>query len=88
MFGLERYSASLGTPGSGVHSRRFLGLAAVDLLLSALLALFLAPWAPGGLLGSAVGVLLLGIGAHAVFGVPTALNRRLQSCLCRGAPPE
>lgn len=84
MFGLERFASSLGAPETGVHAPRFLGLAAVDLIFAFLLAVALAPFVPGGLLGAAAGVALLGVAAHEVFGVPTALNRRLRGVLAPG----
>lgn len=88
----ERFRRSVvalfGAPNRGVHRYRLFGLAAVDLLATMLGAavltegLIAAGWT-GGLdrwsmhLLSFAGLVALGIVAHLVFRVDTALNRRI-----------
>jgi fructose-1,6-bisphosphatase/inositol monophosphatase family enzyme len=75
--GLCRYKDIFQAPGTGVHSIRFLGVAAVDLGLTIVGALLLSrttgvsPWL------CITGLLAAGVVAHRVFCVDTALNKAI-----------
>jgi hypothetical protein len=82
MWGLERHANSLGRPGQGLHRPRVFGLAAVDLGLALGLAAVASPLVPvqppwGKFAVSVVCVCALGVAAHEVFGVRTALNNKI-----------
>lgn len=77
MDGLCKYSNALGTPGQGVHAPRMFGLAAVDLLLTAILAIAIAASLRGSFvafLSVFVLLLTLAVGVHELFCVDTRLN--------------
>ena len=79
MPGLCQYSGLLGEPGRGAHSARVGGLAAVDLLLTAGLALLVATRRPRGsrvawFVLLVLVLILIGIAAHEAFCVNTRLN--------------
>ena len=72
-----KYAALAGIPGQGVHSRRIAGVAAFDLGLTLILAyavhrLFAIGYGKALLLS-----LLLGVVAHRLFCVRTAVDRLL-----------
>jgi hypothetical protein len=76
MFGLEVYKDVLGVPGEGFHQKRFMGLAAMDLLGVLIVAVLV-----GLLYGSAVvgvgaffGVWAVGVLMHILFGVRTPVS--------------
>lgn len=74
---LCKIGAAAGAPGTGVHSARVFGIAAFDLLLTIAAALAIASatgW-NGWLVFAAL--IVLGIGVHWLFCVPTALNTAL-----------
>lgn len=85
--GLCRYRDALGRPGEGPHAPRLFGLAAADLLLTGAAAALIV--AAGrrrekstlallvAFFVAFLALVLLGVGAHALFCVDTALNRRL-----------
>ncbi len=71
-----------GRPGDGAHAHRTLGLATVDVLATLLAAVAVAVLLRRGSFVQRLAVTLpalvaLGVAAHVVFGVPTALNRAL-----------
>lgn len=76
-----RYASMFGEPGEGAHAYRVGGLAAVDVVATGLAAALLAWVGPG--LGLGAWLLLfallvvLGIAAHELACVDTALNRWL-----------
>lgn len=77
MVDLTRYRNIFGEPDKGVHSYRIFGLAAVDLGLT-ILAAYLASRAwDWNFLMTFLGLVLIGIGIHGLFGVDTALNKWL-----------
>ena len=71
------YRDAFGAPGEGVHRHRLLGAAGVDYLLSLVLAAVLAGVTRVPLVLTTVGVLLAGMLAHYLFGVPTHALRYL-----------
>jgi len=79
MFGLEKYKDIFGKPGKGIHRFRVCNLAAVDILLTFLLAkviqVGLFPYIsyPVVLLCTFV----LGIFMHLLFGVQTPIQKFL-----------
>ena len=77
MVRLCAYKSVFGNPGEGVHSYRVFGLAIVDVLGTFGLAFVVK-----GILGISYSVALavtfaLGILAHWIFCVPTALNKSI-----------
>lgn len=77
MFGLERHAAALGTPGAGFHTH-VLGVAMFDVVaVVAAAALLGGIKGPRIFAGWLVGLFLLGICAHRVFGVRTTVDRIL-----------
>lgn len=66
-----QYKDSLGKPGEGLHSTRFGGFAAIDLLLTALLAAAISYFATVGFLATFVCLLVLATILHLVFCVQT-----------------
>jgi hypothetical protein len=75
---LCRFAGLLGEPGKGMHSFRVGGVAAVDVVLTALLAFFLARRKGHATLGLFVAyfilLVLLSVLIHAAFCVNTRLN--------------
>lgn len=74
---LCQYRDMFGRPGEGVHSVRIFGLAAVDVALTLVAAYGLSRLLNASLWKVVVALFVLGIVAHAVFCVDTALNRAL-----------
>jgi hypothetical protein len=79
MSGLCRYSGVFGEPGSGAHSYRLGGLAAVDLLATGGVSFLLTRYALGwsscaGYLLVFVLLILVAIVVHEMFCVNTRLN--------------
>lgn len=72
-----KYRHIFGEPKKGVHSKRLLGIALVDLGLTALAAYIIAIILKANPLVIFVGLIILGIGIHGFFGVDTELNRWL-----------
>ncbi len=71
-----------GTPGQGVHSIRFFGIAVVDVLFTILAAVVFDYWIEGqntvrGVLKMCAALFLLGIFAHRLFCVNTAVNKAI-----------
>ena len=71
MFGLEVYKDSLGKPGEGLHSQRFLGLALYDIIGMIILILILGQWYNNMWVIVPIATILI----HALFGVKTAFNQ-------------
>ena len=71
---LCRHRDVFGRPGAGVHAVRFLGVAVVDVLATAVVA-WAAAYAFGWSFGwTMLALVVLGVAAHRVFCVNTALN--------------
>jgi hypothetical protein len=70
------FSEALGRPGEGVHFHVF-GIAIFDLALALALAWILSDGTGASFAKWAAGVLLLGIVAHRIFGVRTAIDKAL-----------
>lgn len=65
---------ALGRPGEGVHSYRFLGLAAVDVIMTIAAAVCLAWYMGWRTSYTIVGAFALGALVHLAFGVNTTAN--------------
>ena len=74
---LCKYKSIFGDPGQGAHSVRLFGLAFVDTALTVVAALLVSWKFKTGKLETIACAFLIGIVAHAVFCVDTALNRFL-----------
>jgi hypothetical protein len=77
MIDLTRYSKIFGEPKKGIHSTRIFGLAAVDLGLTVLAAFILSSSLKWNFWVTLLGLVVLGIGIHGLFGVNTQLNEWL-----------
>jgi hypothetical protein len=71
------YRDVLGRPGVGVHGPRVFGLAAFDVIGTALLALFVGRGSPYASARAFVALMCVAIALHRAFCVDTALNVRL-----------
>ena len=77
MIDLTRYSKIFGEPKKGIHSARIFGLAAVDLGLTVLAALILSVALKWNFWITLLGLIVIGIGLHGLFGENTQLNEWL-----------
>ena len=80
--GLSRYRDVFGAPGTGVHSVRVFDLAIVDVLLTVVLAWLVYVGLRGGKWSMCfpcvlVGAFVVGVAAHAAFGVQTTVHKFL-----------
>ena len=71
MTALSAYRHAFGRPGEGAHRHRLVGTAAVDYGLSILLAVALTALTKVPLVLTTIAVLVVGLLAHYLFGVPT-----------------
>jgi hypothetical protein len=78
---LCKYKDLLGKPGTGLHKYRFLGMAVVDWILTAVLAWSIAWWRGWNFLETFLGVFLVGELLHVLFCVPTAFLEYMNSVL-------
>jgi hypothetical protein len=74
----EKYKNILGIPGKGIHKYRFLGTAVMDYVFSILLAILITYLTHIPLVLTTIGILVLGIVLHALFGVETNAIRFLK----------
>jgi hypothetical protein len=74
---LCRYKDVFGLPNQGVHSYRLFGFAVVDVSATILAAVVLSYYTQWNLGLTVLGMFLLGIVAHKLFCVETALNKLL-----------
>ena len=72
---LCKYKDKFGKPNEGVHSYRIFNLAIVDFSLTALLALFLSKYFVISFLYSFGGLMIIALGFHIAFCVPTTLTK-------------
>lgn len=80
-----KISEIFGKPNEGFHAQRIFGVAAVDLLLTALVALVISFYSRFSFLVVFVALMFLGVVAHWIFGVDTALNKKLfGTCSTKG----
>ena len=70
-------SEIFGKPNEGIHAYRFAGIAIVDLLLTVFVAWIIAKVANVGIVAVLVGLLLMGVVAHRIFGVRTSVDKLL-----------
>ena len=71
---LCRYKDILGSPGNGVHSYRFLGIAIVDVILTILLAYTIRYFTQMHILLVLLVLSATGIALHWLFCVETVVN--------------
>ena len=75
---LEKYKNILGVPNKGIHKYRFLGTAVMDYVFSILLAILITYFTHIPLVLTTIGILILGIILHVLFGVETNTIRFLK----------
>ena len=68
---LSKFNKIFGIPGKGVHHFRILDVAAVDYFLTLIGALILSYLTQIPLVLSTIGLLILGVILHTLFGIPT-----------------
>ena len=68
---LSNYKHIFGIPFEGVHQYRFLDTAIVDYVLSLFLAMIITKLTKIPLVLTTIGVLILGIISHIIFGIQT-----------------
>lgn len=69
-----QYKDAAGIPGTGVHSYRFAGLAAVDLFLTVIAAVLVAKLRGYSIVKSFGVLMLLSVVFHWLFCVPTTIT--------------
>jgi hypothetical protein len=74
---LSKYKDLFGAAGTGVHSYRFMGIAAVDTIVTILIAMGITWFFKVPLDLSIIGMLVLSLIIHAVFGVETGALKYL-----------
>lgn len=74
---LCKYKNSLGVPNEGIHSYRLFGVAIVDVVMTILAAIIISYFFKYNLLYTTIFLFVLGIIAHRVFCVRTAVNKIL-----------
>jgi hypothetical protein len=72
---LCKYRGVFGMPRDGVHSTRFIGMAAVDLVATLGIALGISMWTRANMLAVFAGLMALAIVIHRLFCVNTAINK-------------
>ena len=73
----SRFKDILGIPMEGIHSYRFLNTAIVDYSMSIILAFVIAYYTDIPLVLTTIGVFILGILLHMLFGVDTSTIKYL-----------
>ena len=68
-FDLSKYKNIFGPPGKGVHQYKFKGTAIVDYLVTILLAFLITYYTDIPLVITTIGILILGILFHYLFGI-------------------
>lgn len=76
------YRYIFGKPGEGVHKHRLAGSAAVDYIMSIIVAAILSHITDMPLVISTIFILLLGIVLHSAVGISTGATRFLGMDLC------
>ncbi len=72
-----QYANIFGKPGEGVHKFRILGVAAVDLILTVILAILLAKWMKWNIILVFVSLMILSVIVHKFFCVQTTLTKKI-----------
>jgi len=70
-FDLSYYKDILGKPGQGVHQYKFMGTSIVDYAMSIVMAFIITYFTKIPLVITTIGVLLIGILLHYIFGIKT-----------------
>ena len=74
---LTKYANIFGAPNTGVHAYRLCGIAIVDFAATIIAAYIIAKLISKSFLLVFAVLMVLGIVAHLLFGVKTALNKKL-----------
>lgn len=72
-----KYKNIFGEPNKGIHSIRFFGFGAIDLITVLFSAWLIAYWVGGYMELIFLGLIILGIIVHKLFCVETTLNRMI-----------
>jgi hypothetical protein len=65
------------TPGEGIHSYRFAGLAIVDVVMTIIGAIIISHWANISLVATMSALFALGIVLHRAFDIRTTIDKIL-----------
>jgi len=74
---LSKYKNIFGKPGTGLHQYKFKGTAIIDYLLTIVGAFIITYFTEIPLVFTTIGLLLVGIILHYLFGVNTHTNKYL-----------
>jgi hypothetical protein len=77
MNGLCKYKDMIGKPGTGIHSLRFMGVAILDVIVTLIGCILISYYTKYSLLLVSIIVFSLGILAHRLFCVRTAVDKIL-----------
>ena len=77
MSGLCKYKDALGTPGKGIHSYRFMGVAIADVIMTLIGALLISYFTKKPFFIVAAILFILGIILHRLFCVRTTVDKLL-----------
>lgn len=76
---MSKLSEIFGRPGEGIHRHRFLGVAVVDVLMTIAGSYVLSRMTKMSFQDTTVLMFLIGIVAHRIFGVRTAVDKLIFS---------
>jgi NhaP-type Na+/H+ or K+/H+ antiporter len=74
---LCKYKDIFGSPGTGVHSYRFMNIAVIDVLFTLIFAYIISQMTRRKFVYVAIGLFILGIILHRVFCVRTTVDKML-----------
>jgi len=74
---LCKYKNALGTPGKGIHSYRFFGVAIADVIMTIIAALLMTYFLKYSFVTTLVTLFILGIVLHRLFCVRTTIDKVL-----------
>jgi hypothetical protein len=77
MVNLYQYKDALGKPNEGFHKRRLCGIAINDVIGTLVIAMIFADWTVCSIFKMFIVVFCIAIILHRLFGVNTALNKKL-----------
>ena len=79
LFDMSAYKDIFGKPGEGLHKYKIMSTSIVDFILSIMGALLITYFTNIPLVITTIGVLLLGILLHYIFGVNTEVAKYMSS---------
>ena len=74
---LHKYKNIFGEPGTGIHSYRIFNIAIFDVIFTLIFALFISYLCKISFIYASIGMFILGILMHRLFGVRTTIDKFL-----------